>query len=113
MSKHGEASDKGAGRNGPAVVLCEVFRSPRREGLYLYVKRDEGLQRVPESLLRNFGAPESALVFKLHAERPLARADAAEVLQALVDRGYFLQLPPAVDARRGDDPSAEKESSTC
>ncbi|MEE4277258.1 MAG: YcgL domain-containing protein [Halieaceae bacterium] len=76
------------------VTLCEVFRSPRREGLYLYVKRSEGLRCVPGDLLDRFGKPESALVFRLHRGRSLARVSAADVLDALEARGYFLQLPP-------------------
>jgi hypothetical protein len=76
------------------VLLCEVFRSPRRPGTYLYVARSEGLSRVPEPLLAHFGTPESVLTLKLHAERRLAQADAVEVLRALDEQGFYLQLPP-------------------
>lgn len=74
--------------------ICEVFRSPRREGMYLYVDKAEGLARVPEHLRQVFGEPESALVLHLKPERRLARADAAEVLAALEDPGFYLQMPP-------------------
>lgn len=77
--------------------ICEVFRSPRREGMYLYVDKAEGLARVPEHLLTAFGTPESALVLHLKAEQKLARADATEVLDALEDPGFYLQMPPALD----------------
>lgn len=78
-----------------AAVLCEVFRSPRREGLYLYVRRERGLAQVPEALLASFGKPESALVFRLSEDRRLARVAASDVLAALEERGYYLQMPPA------------------
>ena len=82
--------------------LCEVFRSPRREGMYLYVDRAEGMARVPEALLQAFGTPQSALILKLETSRRLARADAAEVLAAVAEQGYYLQMPPANAA---DDPT--------
>jgi len=85
----------GGGCRAPAAVLCEVFRSPRREGLYLYVPREKGLTQVPEALLESFGKPESALVFRLAADRRLARVAASDVLAALQDRGYYLQMPPS------------------
>ena len=92
------------------TTLCEVFRSPRKEGMYLYVDRAEGLERVPDSLLQVFGKPESALVLKLTEDRRLAQADAAAVLDALAVEGYYLQMPPGPGA--GDSPSqvAAKQS---
>lgn len=75
-------------------VICEVFRSPRREGMYLFVPREEGLARVPEALLQAFGSPEPALVLQLDAGRRLARADAGEVLAAIAEQGFYLQMPP-------------------
>lgn len=74
--------------------ICAVYRSSRREGMYLYVDKSEGLERVPESLLAEFGRPQPALTLVLTPERRLARAQAAEVLAAIADQGYFLQLPP-------------------
>lgn len=75
-------------------LLCEVFRSPRKEGMYLFVKREEGLERVPEALLSMFGDPESALVFALEPSRKLALADTVTVLAALESEGYYVQMPP-------------------
>lgn len=88
------------------LTLCEVFRSPRREGMYLYVDRQEGLARVPETLLKAFGKPEKALLLKLDRERKLARADAAEVLRAIEIDGYYLQMPPSV-MTSSDDPGTD------
>ena len=81
--------------------LCEVFRSPRKEGMYLYVDRAEGLARVPETLMGAFGSPESALVFNLREDRTLAQADATQVLDAIEGQGFYLQMPPATES--GDE----------
>ncbi|MFK8043188.1 YcgL domain-containing protein [Congregibacter sp.] len=85
-------------------LLCEVFRSPKKEGMYLFVKREEGLARVPETLLAMFGSPESALVFALESSRKLALADAATVLAALESEGFYVQMPPGSSPEPTLDP---------
>lgn len=79
-------------------TLVEVFRSPKEAGMYLYVKRAEGLERVPEDLLKRFGKPQSAMVLALTPERKLARVSAERVLACLDEPGYYLQLPPGPEA---------------
>lgn len=77
--------------------ICSIYRSSKVEGMYLYVDKTEGLARVPEALMQRFGKPEPAMTLLLNAERKLARANAAEVLQAIADAGFFLQMPPRSD----------------
>lgn len=81
-------------QGGPAALICEVFRSPRRADTYLYVQRSEGLARVPEALLERFGEPQSVLTLLLEPTRKLARVNALDVLVAIDDQGFYLQLPP-------------------
>lgn len=84
--------------HGSTGQLVQVFRSPREEGLYLYVDRAEGLVRVPTELLTRFGKPESALLLMLSVTSTLARAHPETVLTAIRDQGFYLQLPPLPDA---------------
>ncbi|HSH48258.1 MAG TPA: YcgL domain-containing protein [Halomonas sp.] len=76
-------------------LLCEVFRSSRRDEMYLYVDKQRGLADVPESLLERFGTPLPALTLVLTADRPLARVSAAEVMNGIAEQGFYLQMPPA------------------
>jgi uncharacterized protein YcgL (UPF0745 family) len=76
------------------MIVCQIYASPRREGMYLYVDKGEDLERVPEALLHEFGPPRPAFVLKLSADRKLARTDAVSVLAQIAERGYYLQLPP-------------------
>jgi uncharacterized protein len=78
-------------------VLCTIYRSAKKEGMYLYVERKEDLQRVPESLLQVFGKPQFAMTLLLKPERKLARVDREAVLLAIAEQGYFLQMPPKLD----------------
>lgn len=76
-------------------TLVQIYKSPRKDEMYLYVDRKEDLERVPEALLEQFGTPKSVMVIPLTAERSLARADAAEVLEKIESQGFYLQMPPA------------------
>jgi uncharacterized protein YcgL (UPF0745 family) len=75
-------------------MLCQIFRSSRKEEMYLYVEKSAGMERVPASLLHKFGEPEPVMMLMLDAKRKLARADTETVLKALCEEGYYLQMPP-------------------
>ena len=81
-------------------ILCDVYRSSRKDLLYLYVNADEGFERVPDELMKQFGEPEKTLSFELTVDRPLAREDPAKVMANIQEKGYHLQLPPAERATR-------------
>ena len=75
-------------------IICQIYRSPKEEGMYLYVKKEEGLTKVPDELLALFGKPQPAMVLLLKAEKKLARVSVEKVLENLVSQGFYLQLPP-------------------
>lgn len=75
-------------------VLCQVFRSPRKQEMYLYVEKARGLEVVPEVLMSQFGDPEAVMVLLLSPESKLARADTDAVLASIASIGYYLQMPP-------------------
>ncbi|BBG29410.1 YcgL domain-containing protein [Zymobacter palmae] len=77
--------------------LCQVYRSKRHDGMYLFVEKAEGLARVPEALLAEFGVPEPSIVFVLTPERSMVRVDAMTVLADIEAKGFHLQLPPPKD----------------
>nr|WP_210396090.1 YcgL domain-containing protein [Motiliproteus sediminis] len=76
-------------------MICSVYKSTRKDEMYLYVDKREELQRVPEPLLEMFGAAKQAMTLLITPEKKLARADAQEVLAQIRDKGYYLQMPPA------------------
>ncbi len=77
-----------------------VYRSGRKQEMYLYVDAHDGLKRVPDVLLERFGKPEEALSMMLTPERRLARADAARVLDSIEEEGFYLQMPPVPELGR-------------
>ena len=74
--------------------ICSIYKSPRKNEMYLYVLKADALTRVPEGLLAVFGPPAHAFDLVLGPERQLAREDIAQVLENLEKQGYHLQMPP-------------------
>jgi len=77
--------------------LVSVFKSPKREEMYLYVKRSEQLSAMPEALKPAFGEPVHVMDLLLTPEKKLARAETAKVLSELEERRFYLQMPPQKD----------------
>lgn len=75
-------------------IICDIYRSPKKEGMYLYVTKQEGLERVPEALLERFGKPDHAMTLLLTPEKTLSRTTPEKVAEALDNQGFYLQLPP-------------------
>ena len=77
---------------------CVVYRCGNKEEMYLYVPDvgDDaaGLKDLPAGLLQITGELTKVMNLVLSAERKLARVDVNEVMSALKDKGYFIQLPP-------------------
>jgi|TARA_B110000211_G_C13685074_1_gene380561 uncharacterized protein YcgL (UPF0745 family) len=75
-------------------LLCNIYKSRRKEETYLYVSLKDDLSKVPEVLLETFGRPELVTKLIITEERKLARAEAAKVLASIEEKGFYLQLPP-------------------
>lgn len=78
--------------------VIEIFKGQKREEMYLYVEQKNGLKSVPEDLLTTFGQTESVMVLLLTKDKELARVKAPDVLDAIENQGYFLQMPPSPEA---------------
>jgi len=76
------------------MKLVEVFKSLRKAETFLYVERGEDFEALPEALRAVFGEPQHVISLKLTPERKLARYSGQEVLAAIEQQGFFLQMPP-------------------
>lgn len=75
--------------------LVSIYKSPKRAEMYLYLYKSASVEKtVPETLLKAFGKPEHVFDLLLTPAKKLARAEAACVLAALNDTGFYLQMPP-------------------
>ena len=78
-------------------MICSIYRSPKKDEMYLYVAKAKGLADVPEALLKMFGQPQHRMDMLLTEEKQLARATAADILLDIDEKGYYLQMPPVRD----------------
>ena len=78
-------------------LFCSIYKSPRREGMYLYVERSKGLKDLPDALRERFGTPRHVTDLILDPARPLSRADVNQVMARIREQGFYLQMPPPPD----------------
>ncbi|UYM15020.1 YcgL domain-containing protein [Endozoicomonas euniceicola] len=76
-------------------LLVSIYKSSRRDEMYLYVQKQERLQKVPAPLLEVFGKEQHVMDLLLTPERQLARVEADQVINDIETRGFFLQMPPS------------------
>lgn len=76
------------------AIRCTIYRCSREPGMYIYLDSNEGHTRVPDDLQRRAGMLSEVMTIDLVPERRLARARARDVLAAIAQQGFYLQLPP-------------------
>ncbi len=79
------------------MIICSVYLSSRKDEMYLYVDKRDGLNKVPDALIEMFGQAKHVMDIPLTAERKLARVGSEKVLAELADKGFYLQMPPPKD----------------
>ncbi len=83
--------------SSPSKRLVSVFKSSRKDEMYLYVDKKQGVQDLPEALMAHFGKPVHVFDLLLTPEKKLARANAEEVLAKVEEQGFYLQMPPPAE----------------
>lgn len=78
-------------------MLCAIYKSPRKEGMYLYVEKRDHFDSVPDELRQMFGKPELVMLFNLAGEKQINGSKNQEILQKIQEQGYYLQMPPPVE----------------
>ncbi|WP_439243615.1 YcgL domain-containing protein [Lonepinella sp. BR2474] len=75
-------------------MLCAIYKSKKKDGMYLYVEKRDKFDAVPDSLRQLFGPPIFVMLFNLMGRQSLAQADKQDVLTQIQQQGYYLQMPP-------------------
>lgn len=78
-------------------MLCAIYKSPKKEGMYLYVAKRDQFDAVPDSLRQAFGRPQFVMLFNLSGEKSLHSADNATVKAQIETNGFYLQMPPPIE----------------
>ncbi|HEA52642.1 hypothetical protein LCGC14_0974170 [marine sediment metagenome] len=77
--------------------FVSVFRSSKKSDTYIYVRRGQVWDELPESLRDIFGKPIHSMDLILTPERKLARTTGEQVLNTIADKDFFLQMPEERD----------------
>jgi uncharacterized protein YcgL (UPF0745 family) len=90
--------------NDNTGLPCWIYRSPRKDEMYLYLREEDDFSSVPQALLSRFGSPAKVMELTLSSQRTLAREDVNQVMENLRSQGFHLQMPPRlrVDLYEGD-----------
>lgn len=78
-------------------MLCAIYKSPKKEGMYLYIEKRDRFEDLPEGLLEVFGKPIFVMLFNLKGKKNLVQAANEKVLQEIEEKGFYLHLPPKTD----------------
>ncbi len=87
--------------------LCSIYRCSKKEGMYLYVDKTDGLEVIPDNLHKQIGSTELAMSLLITEDKKLARANAADVLAAIAEKGFYLQMPPSLHDLQNDRANEE------
>ncbi len=79
-------------------MQCFIYRSARKEGLYIYLAKADNFECLPENLLKQASPLELAMELELTTDKKLRREDAAIVMNNIADRGYHVQMPDRIES---------------
>ncbi|NQD38844.1 YcgL domain-containing protein [Permianibacter sp. IMCC34836] len=83
-------------------MKCYIYRSSKQDEMYLYLRERDQFDTVPAELLNRFGKAEWVMELDLASRSKLARENIDRVRAALQERGFYLQLPPQIEAHLDD-----------
>ena len=75
-------------------VWCSIYKHPKKDEMYLYIKKDFVLDKLPPELTAQFTNPIFVMDLLLTHDRILARENIETVIENISNKGFHLQLPP-------------------
>ena len=88
-------------------IEVDIYKTARRAETFLFVPAGVSPDAWPDGLAETFSPAERVMGLTLTAQQPLAAQPATEVMAAIRERGYFLQLPPNPISAVSPEESAE------
>ena len=87
--------------------VCNIYRSKKKLGAYLYIPFGQALDGLPNELVVALGELTEVMSLVLEPSRKLANADVLVVMEELKTTGFYLQMPPIDTARSSLDSEVE------
>lgn len=74
-----------------------IYKSTKKEELYLYIIRKDDFSDIPQALYDSMGKePVFVMEVELTPERKLARENVTTVIKSLENQGFHVQIPPPI-----------------
>ncbi|WP_392561679.1 YcgL domain-containing protein [Orbus sturtevantii] len=74
------------------MMLCYIYRSPKKENSYLYIAKENDFSNVPDILMNVFGKPIFAMKVLLDGKRQFTAGTSQEIENKIKSDGFFLQM---------------------
>lgn len=78
-------------------MQCYVYRSSKKDGLYVYLAEEDGLSQLPQPVLHQLGEPELAMSVDLAKRTSLGHENIEEVRKNLKVQGFHVQMPKNIE----------------
>ena len=75
-------------------LLCSVYKSSRKSGMFLYVPNKGDFEAVPQALMQRFGTPILVMHIPRKTEKKLHSVSPQKLELAFEQDGFYLQMPP-------------------
>ncbi|MEW9799128.1 YcgL domain-containing protein [Alteromonas sp. CYL-A6] len=75
-------------------MIIAVYKTRKKQGMYLYIKEKDKFDDVPDALMASFGTPELVMLLALNKREKLAGVDKDKLVASLNEKGFYLQMPP-------------------
>jgi len=69
-----------------------IYKGSKKQGSYLYIVKKDDFSLVPEMLLKAMGILEFVMNLDLSTQKKLAQGDIQQVIKALEQDGFYLQM---------------------
>lgn len=76
--------------------VCWIYKSSKKDEMYLYLARQDDFEVVPSELMKRFGQAQLVMELELSPDKKLARENTQVVINNLLENGFHLQLPPVL-----------------
>ena len=71
----------------------DVYRSEKKEGAYLYVRKGTDISGVDADLLVHFGQATRVMSIDLAERKELAQVKSQQVIASIEKQAYYVQMP--------------------
>lgn len=73
-------------------MLCAIYKSAKKDGMYLYIEKRDQFDVIPETLRTAFGQPIFVMLFNLDSAKSLIQAKNQDVITQIKEQGFYLQM---------------------